>query len=57
MKKLGEETAKYPEFADWETESTRPASSAGTPLPRVKLSLGGRKSRGGTDSLAQSDEE
>ncbi|KAH0301158.1 chromatin remodeling complex SWI/SNF component SWI2, partial [Aureobasidium melanogenum] len=59
VKKLAEETAKYPEFADWETETgnTRPVSNAGTPQPRVKLSLGGRKSRGGTESMAQSDDD
>ncbi|CAD0099100.1 unnamed protein product [Aureobasidium mustum] len=59
IEKLAEETAKYPEFADWENETgnTRPVSSAGTPQPRVKLSLGGRKSRGGTESMAQSDDD
>ncbi|KAI5254622.1 hypothetical protein E4T42_02348 [Aureobasidium subglaciale] len=59
VKKLAEETAKYPEFADWETETgnTRPVSMAGTPQPRVKLSLGGRKSRGGTESMVQSDDD
>ena len=56
---LGPVLDKYPEFADWETETgnTRPVSNAGTPQPRVKLSLGGRKSRGGTESMAQSDDD
>lgn len=67
-RKLREETEKHAEFQDWEDAastadgaSTRPMSSAGTPLPQPKINLkfGGRKSasRAGTDSIAQSDDE
>ncbi|KAF2768718.1 chromatin remodeling complex SWI/SNF component SWI2 [Teratosphaeria nubilosa] len=71
--KLKEATSKHPEFADFDGESadgnsTRPMSSTGTPQPAqksgFKLKLGngrsatnGNSSRGGTESVAVSDED
>ena len=72
IEKLREDTENYPEWQDWDGQtsvdgaSTRPISSVGTPQPPqrsgFKLKLNGMKqngtsSRGGTDSLAQSDED
>ena len=72
MEKLREETANYPEWQDWDEPasadggSTRPISSVGTPQPpqrsgfKLKLNgarANGNSSRGGSDSLAQSDDE
>ncbi|KAK5167385.1 transcriptional regulator [Saxophila tyrrhenica] len=72
VEKLREETANHPEFADFDDQSagdgasTRNISSVGTPQPAprsgFKLKLNGSKangnsSRGGTESVAQSDEE
>ncbi|KAK4548522.1 hypothetical protein LTR36_009432 [Oleoguttula mirabilis] len=70
LDKLREETADHPELQDFDEQSvdgtsTRPISSVGTPQPPksgFKLKLNGarghaRSSRGGTESLAQSDED
>ena len=71
IQKLREETENYPEWQDWEETSadgasTRPISSVGTPQPpqrsgfKLKLNgsrANGNSSRGGTDSLAQSDDD
>lgn len=73
MDKLREEMANHPGSQDLEGDSadgnsTRPMSSVGTPQPApksgIKLKLGngssranGNSSRGGTESLAQSDSE
>lgn len=73
MDKLREEMANHPGSQDLEGDSadgnsTRPMSSVGTPQPvpksGIKLKLGngssranGNSSRGGTESLAQSDSE
>lgn len=71
LEKLHEETRAHPEFQDYDDSSadgtsTRPMSSVGTPQPPqksgFKLKLNGTRvtansSRGGTESLAQSDDE
>ncbi|KAK5120002.1 hypothetical protein LTR85_007078 [Meristemomyces frigidus] len=70
LDKLREETADHPELQDFDEQSvdgtsTRPMSSVGTPQPAksgFKLKLNGARangnsSRGGTESLAQSDED
>ena len=77
LDKLREETAEFPEWQDFDDQSsvadgtsTRPMSSVGTPPPQrsgFKLKLngtrathsagGGATSRGGTDSLVQSDDD
>jgi len=67
LDKLREETANFPEWQDFDESadgnSTRPISSVGTPQPpqksgfKLKLGAKGVTPRGGTDSLAQSDEE
>ncbi|KAK3715437.1 transcriptional regulator [Vermiconidia calcicola] len=70
LEKLREETANHPEWQDFDESgdgaSTRPISSVGTPQPPqksgFKLKLNGARangtsSRGGTDSLAQSDDD
>jgi len=71
LEKLHEETREYPDFQDYDDSSgdgtsTRPMSSVGTPQPpqksgfKLRLNgtrLTGNSSRGGTESLAQSDDE
>ncbi|KAM3417658.1 Transcription regulatory protein SNF2 [Cercospora zeina] len=70
LEKLREETANFPQWQDFDGDSadggsTRPMSGVSTPQPAksgIKLKLNGTRangnsSRGGTESLAQSDEE
>ncbi|CAK1366197.1 Transcription regulatory protein SNF2 [Cercospora beticola] len=70
LEKLREETANFPQWQDFDGDSadggsTRPMSGVSTPQPAksgIKLKLNGARangnsSRGGTESVAQSDDE